>query len=319
VRLFDQWIATNDDLPVPAGFDANPNETPLQGIWLAASKTTDALFLAPSHVVEGLRPHMVGAGQQRVTSVRAAAISAAYMLVNRAALELDIDPEEFDVLEPRIYRASNAQAVPLLQIADHLVNGAGFVERLAVTGGGSRPLVAELVSSIVRDADRYPLSELLRHDGQQNHPKECDQACYRCLQRYSNQAYHGLLDWRLGLAFLQMLDDPRWKCGLDEDFSSAALRDWGELARRYVDDLGRLSPVAQRKVAGLVAFQIEGVRHWTVVVHPLWDTNALAGIVGKAVDEIEDDTGSVPVFVDTFDLARRLVTVRQDLINPKPS
>jgi DEAD/DEAH box helicase domain-containing protein len=318
VRLLDQWIATDNQLPVPMGFDPDPDVAPLQGIWLAAPKTTDALFLAPSTVAHGLRPHMVGAGQQRVTSVRAAAISATYMLVNCAALELDIDPEEFDVLEPRIYRASNGQAVPLLQIADRLVNGAGFVERLAAPGDGGRPLVAELVSSIVQDEHRYPLSELLRKDKHQNHPKECDQACYRCLQRYSNQSYHGLLDWRLGLAFLHLLDDPKWKCGLDGDFASPALRDWLGLARRYVEDITRFSPVEQREVAGLVAFRIEGVRDWTVIVHPLWDVNALEGVVGKAADEIERTTGSVPGFVDTFELARRLVAVRQNLINPKP-
>lgn len=316
VRLHDQWIATNDKLPVPMGFEPDPNATPLQGIWLAAPKTTDALFLAPSSVVPGLRPHLVGAGQQRVTSVRAAAISAAYMLVNRAALELDIDPEEFDVLEPRIYRASSGQAVPLLQIADRLVNGAGFVERLAAPGESGRPLIAELVSSIVRDESRYPLSELLRVDARQNHPEECDQACYRCLQRYSNQSYHGLLDWRLGLSFLQLLDDPSWRCGLDGDFSSPALRDWRKLAQRYVTDIARFSAVEQREAAGLVAFRIEGVREWAVVVHPLWDTNALEGVVGDAVDEIERTTGSVPTFADTFELARRLVTVRQELINP---
>lgn len=314
VRVLDQWIAT--DVAIPLGFDADPAAPPLQGIWLAAPKTTDALFLAPTAVPRGLRPHMVGAGQQRVTSVRAAAVSAAYLLVNRAALELDIDPEEFDVLDPRIYRAPNGQAVPLLQIADHLVNGAGFVERLAAPGSSGRALIADLVTSIVRDETRYPLSELLRADGNQDHPRECDQACYRCLQRYSNQSYHGLLDWRLGLAFLQLLDDPAWTCGLDGDFSSPALRDWGSLARRYVSDLARFSPVEQRDAAGLVAFRIDGVRDWAVVAHPLWDTNALSGVLGEAVDETERTTGSVPVFVDTFELARRLIAARQGLLHP---
>lgn len=318
VRLLNQWIASIDQRPMPAGFEPDPTAVSLQRIWLAAPKTTDALFLAPSEVARGLRPQMVGAGQQRVTAVRAAAISAAYLLVNRAALELDIDPEEFDVLEPRIHRAPNGQAVPLLQIADHLVNGAGFVERLASIGQSGRPLVAELVSSIVRDETKYPLSGLLHADQEHNHPKECDQACYRCLQRYSNQSYHGLLDWRLGLAFLQLLDVSKWKCGLDGDFSSPALRDWTGLARRYAEDLGRFSPVTHRDAAGLVAFQIDGVKEWTLVVHPLWDASALEGIVGQAVDEIELQTGRVPVFTDTFELARRIVTVRQRLINPTP-
>lgn len=316
VKLLNQWIATNDQLPVPGGFDPDASATPLQAIWLAAPKTTDALFLAPVSIAKGLRPQMVGAGQQRVTSVRAAAISAAYLLVNRAAIELDIDPEEFDVLEPRIHRGQNGQPVPLLQIADHLVNGAGFVERLASPGKSGRPLVAELVSSIVRDEKVYPLSELLRNDRLQNHPRECDQACYRCLQRYSNQAFHGLLDWRLGLAFLQLLDDPAWKCGLDGDFTSPALRDWLSLSARYVDDLARFSSVERQDAAGLVAFRIEGLQEWAIVVHPLWDTSTLEGIVGRAADAVESRGGGVPVFTDTFELARRLVTVRQDLINP---
>ncbi len=34
----------------------------------------------------------------RWLGVRAAALSATYLIVNRAALSLDIDPEEFDVL-----------------------------------------------------------------------------------------------------------------------------------------------------------------------------------------------------------------------------
>lgn len=315
VRLLDQWIAT--DVAIPQGFEADPDVAAFQGLWLAAPKTTDALFLAPTVVGPGLRPQMVGAGQQRVTSVRAAAISAAYIIVNRAALELDIDPEEFDVLEPRIYRTASGQAVPLLQIADHLVNGAGFAERLAAFAGNGRPMIAELITSIVADADRYPLTEFLRSDAQHDHPGECDQACYRCLQRYSNQSYHGLLDWRLGLAFLQVLSDPSWRCGLDGEFGGPALGDWRTLARRYAEDMGRFSDVEIRDAAGLTALRLHGSPGWAVVVHPLWDTAALEGIVGKAVDEIEGTTGTVPMFVDTFELARRLVTVRQDLLSPK--
>ena len=114
----------------------------------------------------------------------------------------------------------------------------------------------------MRDESRYPLSELLRND----HPTECDQACYRCLQRYSNQAYHGLLDWRLGLAFLTILDDSSWQCGLDGRFEGPALQDWPLLARRYAQDMGRLSPVEMRDVAGLVAFRVEKARELTACV-----------------------------------------------------
>jgi hypothetical protein len=313
-RLTNQWIST--DVGVPTGFDADAATPGLKGLWLAAPKTTDALFLAPTSIAPGLRPHMVGAGQQRVTSVRAAAISASYIVINRAALELDIDPEEFDVLEPRIYRAAQGRAVPLLQVADHLVNGAGFSERLAAENGDGQSMISELVSSIVADENRYPLAEFLHADDEYNHPYGCDQACYRCLQRYSNQSYHGLLDWRLGLAFLQILNDASWRCGLDGHFEGPALRDWQNLARRYAQDMGRFSDVEICEVAGLVAFRLEPTKpRWALVVHPLWDFASLEGVIGRAYDELDGPGASITP-VDTFDLARRLVKVRQQLLNP---
>ena len=196
------------------------------------------------------------------------------------------------------------------------MNGAGFCERLATAVAGSQPMISELITSIVTDHKRYPLSDFLRTDEQGNHPVECDQACYRCLQRYSNQSYHGLLDWRLGLAFLQLLHDPKWRCGLDGTFEGPALGDWPRLARRYAEEMNRFSEVEVRDVAGLTAFRLDTRRpNWALVVHPLWDVNALVGIVGEAY-ELLDGPGATITPVDTFELARRLVTVRQELLNP---
>ena len=78
----------------------------------AQQKPTSARpkLLSPEKIVENYLKAI--GGKKRVTSVRAAAISASYILVNRAALELDIDPEEFEVLEPRIYRIAQGRAVP---------------------------------------------------------------------------------------------------------------------------------------------------------------------------------------------------------------
>ena len=73
-------------------------------------------------------------------------------------MELDIDPEEFDVMEPRIY-GSNSRA-PLLQFTDHLVNGAGFCRVLAEQKGGVAR-ISELMRSILEDAT-VPRSELAK-------------------------------------------------------------------------------------------------------------------------------------------------------------
>src|SRR5262249_32480188 len=96
--LHSQWV--DDSQPAPYGFLLDTATNPLHNIWLAAPKTTDALFIAPTTIPLGLKLHAVGIGPNRDLAVRAAALSGAYTLVFRAALELDVDPEEFDVLEP---------------------------------------------------------------------------------------------------------------------------------------------------------------------------------------------------------------------------
>ena len=163
------------------------------------------------------------------TAVRAAALSATFILVNRAALELDVDPEEFDVIEPRLFRPAGGPSLPVLQFADHLVNGAGFCDALgAIDPAIGTPLIGSLLRSATTELDQYPLNEFMRG----NHEGSCEQACYRCLLRYRNQPFHGLLDWRLGLAFLSALTDASYRCGLDGNFSGPALEMWPTLVER---------------------------------------------------------------------------------------
>jgi hypothetical protein len=85
---------------------ANARRRRVDRAWLAAPKTTDALYLAPTRMPFGLSlERVVGARSLEglagdevlsalaATAVRAAALSATFILVNRAALRLDIDPE----------------------------------------------------------------------------------------------------------------------------------------------------------------------------------------------------------------------------------
>ena len=119
-------------------------------------------------------------------------------------MHLDIDAEELDVLEPRLYRTPGGDMYPVLQFADRLINGAGISTSLAsVIGTGGTHLVGELVLDAVNELGQYPLSDFLAA----GHRDACTTACYRCLLRYSNQPFHGILDWRLGLAYLRALAD----------------------------------------------------------------------------------------------------------------
>ncbi len=317
--LNDQFI--EDDQSTIGDFQPNPAADSFDGIWLAAPKTTDALFVSPKVVPRGLKPNLWGAEIERDAAIRAAALSATFILVHRAALELDIDPDEFDVVEPRMGKPGGKSAVPILQITDHLINGAGFCERLAKTDDSGSPMIATLIGSIIRDIDKYPLKDFLKVETkptEYDHQEQCDQACYRCLQRFGNQMYHGLLDWRLGLAFLQMMHDPNFKCGYDGNFKGPALEDWPKLAKRYAEEMIRFEngKGEVKNVGKLVAFRLGDEPHWAIVVHPLWDIETMPGIVEDAWNALEGHKVK-RTFSNTFELARRQIKERQRLTNQK--
>jgi len=298
-------------------FKADPESGSLQGVWLAAPKTTDSLFLAPKKVRQEARLLPIDPDGRSVTPVRAAALSAVYILVHRAALHLDIDPEEFDIVEPRVYRPGKGARVPLLQITDHLINGAGFCERLAMPDENGVSLVERLIRSAVQDRDTYPLDEFLEEEDL-NHPGECDQACYRCLHRYSNQMYHGLLDWRLGLSFLSFLVDSDYSCGLDGFDDDPAMVGWSELAKRYAEDMARFSAGGGEavKVGELHAFRLSrDTKNFALIVHPLWNCDSSPQIVEEGMDALREKGAERIAFVDTFELARRQVQVREHLLD----
>jgi hypothetical protein len=323
--LEDQWVTD--------GLDANKEPSHwrpydgaeaqrLDGVWLAAPKTTSSLFLAASTVPRGLCIDRVVGPRSLVdyrgaellealrrTAVRAAAISATFIVVNRAAIELDIDPEEFDVIEPRLYRPDGGAAVPVLQFADHLVNGAGFCDALGQIDPSTQlPRIAEIMRSALEDRQSYPLDEFLRA----GHEHECEQACYRCLLRYRNQPYHGLLDWRLGLAFLSALHYPCFSCGLDGSFESACLRSWSQVVRRDIERACRQFRGTEIRDAGpLTAVRFYGSPTWAIISHPLWDPQVPEGVLLAAIEAIGDEPFDI---VDSFNMARRVSTIRRAIL-----
>ena len=314
-------------------FDASAG---IERVWLAAPKTTDSLFLQPTVNPPGLALHRLPSRSDDVDpplqtvrwqGVRAAALSTSYMLVNRASLDLDIDPEEFDVLEPRIYGGDGAQ-LPLLQITDHLVNGAGFCRNLWEGVGDGAPRITALIESmlggcrsegeilkeVAGDTDDlpYPIGEFLSAGHE-----DCDTACYLCLLRYGNQPFHGLLDWQLGAAFLRALVDPQFRCGLDGDFSFWGVERWPKMAQRLATEMADRFSGEAREFSGVPAFRASLGRTsspWVLVAHPLWDwdddSEIEAGTILSQARSEADQYGE-PLCWDTFNLARRQVRVRE--------
>ena len=321
LQLPRQQISTENRLDARVSKSFQPEGEP-ERIWLAAPKVTDALYLRSAernpelalHRLPGrldALPHDPGELHKvtRWLGVRAAAISASHLVVNRAAFELDIDPEEFDVLEPRLH--GKADPRPLIHITDNLVNGAGFCDYLASREQSGTIRVASYIASMLRDEDAYPLQEFLAPTHM------CDTSCYKCLRRYGNQPFHALLDWQLGLAFLRALVDPSYACGLTGSFDEPSLRAWPSQAERVARDMAkRFGGGEVISFQGVPGFRVglgkSKLSPWVLVAHPLWewrDELRPDSILAKA-REAATEFGE-PLCWDTFNLSRRQVFVRE--------
>lgn len=281
--------------------------TPLQesrnSFYLAAPKVTDLLALMVVNTPVGL--------QLQTPAFRAAALSAAFIIVNYASKELlDIDPEEIEILEPRVQRLADGRLAPILQMADRLVNGSGLCERLQQKGTSGTPIILEVMKAIVSNKKGFPLKEFLDND----HPKRCIQACYHCLHRYGNQAYHGLLDWRLGLDVIQLLLDKNYDAGLNGDFSAPGIADWRENAVSLAEEAASLFNSEIRVVGHIPLINI-GPQRWVAVTHPFW---AVDGVftANPELERLFLEWQLEKKTISTFDLSRRMGAVMTKLRNP---
>lgn len=303
-RLENQWISVDTRIEPPRWEVPSGDEAEIvQGVRLFSSKPTEALYLRLQTIPAGLRLSSLDRTAPNA-AVRAAAVSATQMLLQRASLELDIDPDEFEALEPRMPGGR-----PMLQIADSLINGAGFSRRLGEKELDGRPTIVRLIQSML-EVESDPIVANWRLD---SHREDCAKACYRCLQRYGNRQYHGLLDWRLGLGFLRSLLDGQYRSGLDGKWSEhIELMDWPTLATKVRDELCRLNtsnrfPVefGTMRLPGITERSQDGDRHY-MMVHPLWSIALNDRLDGPLAEAVAEASGEI-YFVDTFDASRRPV------------
>ena len=288
----------------------------LSEVWFFSPKTTDGLFLSPEKIEQGVRLDPFAS-----TSVRACALSAAHLLVSDVSRELDLDPEEFDVVEPRIRIVDGHFRVPLLQITDRLINGAGYCRELSRTReGDDEPWILKRMDALL-DHEAASIQDFLDED----HRRHCETSCYVCMQRYGNQGYHGLLDWRLGLAYLHALRRPgsfvEELMNLDETSRVWGV-DWSAQVERHVITMASTYDNVEQFIAfdELPCFEVETLareKRFCIPMHPLCDPCSPIAIEGsmlilwqKAEEEALARTGHRALFVDSFELARRMTHVR---------
>ncbi|THF70982.1 DEAD/DEAH box helicase [Deinococcus sp. Arct2-2] len=243
----------------PGAYVADLNTGPASGraasgrrIALLSRRVTDTLLVRPEHWPAGIHAP--------TTSVdgRAAWYTLAFTLRTAASALLDVEPGELDAGLYVTGGGDGTQGHAFL--CDHLENGAGYATHLGQAGEFSRLL--EHAHSVLAPAWG-------------THAPACDTSCARCLRDYHNLAYHPLLDWRLALDFLQVLQDPTRAPGLHAD--QAGFPNpwkplvWGEQAP-IPQALAQLGYVPLDVSESVPAF-LEQERRQSralLITHPLW-------------------------------------------------
>lgn len=279
IILPHQWIASDFDYATSSGI-RNEEE-----IGIASCKTTDLLRVRPANVNQGLN------FDSNKTAVRGVIYSAAFILRSVVSEIQDIDPDEIEICSIQ-HPLVSGERISEIILSDRLTNSSGFVKWMYDNW-------KEIIASIVKP-DAYPNSyvNLLIDEG---HRKECPSSCYSCLKNFRNMPYHGLLDWRLGLAYIRCLYSQEYMCGLDGDFRTPELEDWINTAtvlRDRIVSYFNYDPTSWGLLPGFVA----GSKR-VIIVHPLWKADNPIGILADAYAEAY--AGQEPYFMDTFNLLRR--------------
>lgn len=293
----DQAIDIDELAAATSRWTEKPNTERTFG--LIAKKETDALYLELLDFDGRLTLDRVARkGDFSHLPTRSAAISATQILVQRAALDLDVASDEFEALEPRL-----RDGKPMLQIADSLINGSGLCRRLGEDRSGGTPHIVHLIRETLADQTIWPLVDFLRDDADGDHAARCQTSCYRCIQRYGNRSYHGLLDWRLGLAYLRALVTPGYTVGLDaKDQNFPETKGGHQRAFALAKAVAGMRPdsfVAEIHVPSKLPALRE--KHdggdTFLIINPLWRVD---GDFGKKLSN-----GAQVKYLDTFNLERR--------------
>lgn len=258
-------------------------------IHLAAHKVTNVIKLTPRCSVEGVQLNPFGGDQFKQQGVRAAFYSLSFILQRAIASRLDVDPREIDVVAPVAIDGKG-----LVSLADEQINGSGFVADLYEN-------IDVYVQRILRGDDNF-FDRMLSDE----HTRKCVSSCYECLSNYTNMPYHGLLDWRLGVALFRLLVDETYRVGLDGNIDYPELRDWKKLASQMLSVLNdSFAMGGEVKNDDAVLPYLRYNDKYVFAIHPLWTSNHTNYLLAKSIYQIKARREDV-ITIDTFNLVRRL-------------
>lgn len=319
-RFTQQWIAQN----VIDNNQANPfsengysyriyPEVAQERIALASNKKTEIFRIAPVQVPLDLNLNMFSMDfdlpyvKAQANGVRSGYYSAAFLLQRILADKLDVDPTEIEIADivkrELIENSVIKRYVSEIILTDELPNGSGFVRFLY---NKFPDLLAEAMNPT--DAQSY-----LGKIHSTHHQGNCKDACYECLKVFRNMNYHSLLDWRLGLSMMRVLNDSTYKCGADGNFSQfIELNGWLEFAtdlRNGFSESFGMRTVDEVQDLPIIKWHARD-KNVIMIVHPFWDMKNMreANWIAEIKNELDEYTrsrGGKLSIVDTFNLHRR--------------
>lgn len=280
-------------------------------IALASNKKTEIFRLSPKSVPLDLNVSMVASDsdapyiQAQSYGVRAAYYSAAFLFQRTVADELDVDPAEIeiaDIIRKQLDDDTNRHVAEIV-LTDELPNGSGFVRFLYKN--------YERISNRILSTDMG--QDYLSKIRSEAHNVSCNDSCYECLKVYRNMSYHGLLDWRLAISMIRILNDKAFVCGADKNFDFFELKNWltnaDILIRNFAESFGYKN-VSNCNDLPIIRWGTNK-KNIITVVHPFWnvsnlnyDENWLSKTITSLRQEASNHGGTLSV-IDTFNLHRR--------------
>ncbi|WPV65414.1 DEAD/DEAH box helicase [Chitinophaga sp. LS1] len=321
----DQWLvndfAVNSNSNGYSIFIQNNTAGQDEQIALASNKKTEIFRISPAAVSLELDLNMFSREtdlahiKAQSNGVRSGYYSAAFLLQRILADKLDVDPTEIEIadISMKTLEDGTDRRIAEIILTDELPNGSGFVRYLY---NNFQSILAEAMNP--PDPNDY-LGKIHAHA----HQQRCKDACYDCLKVYRNMNYHSLLDWKLGLAMMRVMNDSNYVCGADGNFDEyVELRDWlsfaTELRNNFAQSFGftHLEEINRLPVIKFGRNQ----KNIIMIVHPFWDLRNIreANWLAETKAEIDEYTasrnGTVSI-IDTFNLHRRPGWCYEKLVN----
>jgi Lhr-like helicase len=315
----NQWLLNDFATSVPDenGYSMNIQQIATSAdeqIALASNKNTEIFRIAPTSVPFELDLNMffsdtdVSHVKARSNGVRSGYYSAAFLLQRILADKLDIDPTEIEIadISMKVLEDRTNRRIAEIILTDELPNGSGFV----------RYLYNNLTNILSESINPSNPNSYVGKIHSQSHQEKCYDACYDCLKVFRNMNYHSLLDWRLGLSMLRVMNDSTFVCGADGNFNYIELKDWLDFASKLRDSFfisfySNSNSAERAAINGLPIIKFGNrQRNIIMIVHPFWnmrnftEANWLTEIYNEINEQTESNGGKISI-IDTFNLHRR--------------